>query len=75
MNTKNIVGIIDRFEREYAVIELDNKIISINKNQVPPGAKEGDSINISTDYKITLNKLKTDERKNSIDKLMKELYK
>ncbi len=49
-------GIIDRFEGNFAVVELeDKKMININKNILPKKAKEGDVINIEEDS-ITLNK-------------------
>ncbi|EKX81427.1 hypothetical protein CFSAN001628_000345 [Clostridium botulinum CFSAN001628] len=48
-------GIIDRFEENFAIIELeDKKMINIDKNIIPKKAKEGDVINIEGDI-ITLN--------------------
>lgn len=39
--------IIDRFEGEYAVVELDNKkFVNIPKEALPPDVKDGDVIEI-----------------------------
>lgn len=46
--------IIDRFEGDFAVVELDNKqIIDVPKILLPENAKEGDILNISIDEKAT----------------------
>lgn len=38
--------IIDRFEGDFAVIEMDDTTFNFPKNLLPPDAKEGDVINI-----------------------------
>lgn len=46
--------IIDRFEEDYAIVELENKkMISMPKELIPKGAKEGMVINISIDLDET----------------------
>lgn len=41
---------IDRFEGEYAIVELeDREMVEIPRIILPPGAKEGDILNISID--------------------------
>jgi hypothetical protein len=61
--------IIDRFEGEFAVVELpDRTMVNIPKILVP-GAKEGDVLNITIDSEAT------DDRKNKIMKLMDEVWK
>lgn len=61
--------IIDRFEEEFVVAELENKqMINIPKAIVPKNAKEGDIISIEVDvYEST-------ERKKKINNLMEELW-
>ena len=45
--------IIDRFEGEYAVVEIDkDKFVNLPKILVP-GAKEGDVVKIVVDHDIT----------------------
>lgn len=51
--------IIDRFEGEFAIVELENKkMIDMPIILLPPDAKEGDIINISIDQIETENKRK-----------------
>ena len=60
--------IIDRFEGDYAVVELpDQSFIDVPKSLFP-GAKENDVIDISIDKKST------DERKQRIQDLMDSLF-
>ncbi|MDD3840920.1 MAG: DUF3006 domain-containing protein [Clostridia bacterium] len=61
--------IIDRFEGDYAVVELpDMSTVDMSKQLLPEGAKEGDVISISIDIEETKN------RKEKIEKLMDELW-
>lgn len=56
--------IIDRFEGEYAVVELENKeTIDILRKALPPEAKEGDVIKIFIDKEETENREKRIEDK------------
>lgn len=60
--------IIDRFEGEYAIVELEiGKFVSIPKILVP-NAKEGDVITISIDVEETKN------RKEHIQKLVDSVF-
>lgn len=63
--------IIDRFEGEYALIEMNRKIFHIPKVLVPKGAKEGDVIKIV----ITVDKEATEKRKESVAQLANDLFK
>ncbi len=55
-------GVIDRFEGEYAVVELeDGKIINIDKIKLPIGIGEGMVIQIAKS--ITINIEETKKRK------------
>ncbi|CBZ05517.1 DUF3006 domain-containing protein [Clostridium botulinum] len=68
-------GIIDRFEENFAIIELeDKKMINIDKNIIPKKAKEGDVINIEGDI-ITLNGKERERLKKEIDELTEDMWK
>lgn len=69
-----MTGIIDRFEGEFAVVELENmKMINIEKNKIPKEAEEGYVINIED--VITVNYAETEKRRNNIENLMEDLWK
>lgn len=60
--------IIDRFEGEYAVVEIETgKCINIPKILVP-NSKEGDVVNIGIDEK------ETEDRKKYIQDLMNNVF-
>lgn len=60
--------IIDRFEGDYAVVEIEiGKCVNIPKILIP-NAKEGDTIKIEIDKKETL------ERKKHIQELMNNVF-
>ena len=62
--------IIDRFEENYAVVELsDKKTVDLPLELVPEGGKEGDVLDITIDYK------ETDKRKEEIENLMEDMWK
>ena len=66
-------GIIDRFEGQYAVVELsDGKMIDIDRAQLPAEAEEGMVIDISSS--ITINLDETKRRKEEIEKLTEDLW-
>jgi len=66
-------GIIDRFEGDYAVVELeDGKMLNINKIKLPTGVEEGMTIHISE--VITIDKAETLKRKKEIEKLTEDLW-
>lgn len=61
--------IIDRFENEYALVEMENKtIVSLPKILLPINAKEGDILEIS------ILKNLTEQRRKEIKKLSDELW-
>ncbi|WPC41892.1 DUF3006 domain-containing protein [Clostridium sp. JS66] len=69
-----MTGIIDRFEGEFAVVELENmKMINIEKNKIPKEAEEGYVINIED--VITVNYVETEKRKSNIESLTEDLWK
>lgn len=60
--------VIDRFEGEYAVVEIEiGETVNIPKVLVP-NAKEGDIVNIEVD------KNETTKRKKHINKLMNKVF-
>jgi hypothetical protein len=60
---------IDRFEGEYAVVELEDKtMIDIPKCALPVEANEGDIISVEID------KDETEKRKQYINKLMNDIW-
>lgn len=68
-------GIIDRFEENFAIVELDDKtMVNIDKNIIPKKAKEGDVINIEGDS-ITLNKKESRILKKEIEELTEDMWK
>lgn len=67
-------GIIDRFEEEYAVIELsDGSFKEINKIYLPQEIKEGDCI-VITNNQISLDLEENQKRKSRIKNLMEDLF-
>ncbi|MGB9804516.1 DUF3006 domain-containing protein [Desulfofundulus sp.] len=62
--------IIDRFEGDWAVIEFGRKTFNIPKVLIPPGAREGDVINIY----ITLDRESTGTRAETVKRLAEELF-
>lgn len=59
---------IDRFEGEYAVVELENMdMINIPKEILPEGTKEGDILEVS------INKDETEEREKRIEEKFNRL--
>lgn len=61
--------IIDRFEGDYAVVELNNKeMADLPKTLLPEGSKEGDILN------ITIDQNETTKRIERIKKLTQDLW-
>jgi len=60
---------IDRFEGDFAVVELlDGKFVNIPRSAIPKEAKEGDVIQVNID------KNETDKRRSSIEEKMSKLF-
>lgn len=61
--------IIDGFEGNFAVVELENKVlVNMPKELIPQGAKEGDILDIHIDQE------ETQRRKKKIKRLMEDLW-
>lgn len=60
---------IDRFEGDYAVVELeDRQMVDLPKALVPSDANEGDIL------EITVNRDETEKRRRRIEKLTEDLW-
>ena len=67
-------GIIDRFEGNIAVVELENRTFeNVPKEKLPPNAKEGDVIIIESGS-IRLDEKETKRLKDEIESLMDDLF-
>lgn len=66
-------GIIDRFEEEFVVIEIDGKIEDYPRHSIPSEAEVGDVLIIDGDV-ITIDKDETEKRRKRISKLMVDLW-
>lgn len=61
--------IIDRFEGEFAIVELENKeVIDMPIDLVPKDAKEGDIL------EVRIDKEETEKRKKAISSLTEGLW-
>ncbi|OPJ55586.1 DUF3006 domain-containing protein [Alkalithermobacter paradoxus] len=68
-------GIIDRFETNVAIVELENKeFIHISKDILPHNCKEGDVIFLLRDGKVKIDYIETEKLKKDIDNLIDELF-
>jgi hypothetical protein len=66
--------IIDRFEGDFAVCEKhDRTMVTIRRDKLPTGAKEGDVLIIEGDS-IRIDVTETEKRKKRADDLMKGLW-
>lgn len=68
--------IIDRFEGNYAICEDEERgIFAIEIVELPKGIKEGSLLNISDSGIISIDKKKTDDRREKIKNMQKDLWK
>ena len=66
-------GIIDRFEGDIAVVEIDGENVDMPKASMPKGAKAGDALVMDGD-KITIDVEATKALRKEIEQLMDELF-
>jgi ribosomal protein L21E len=66
-------GIIDRFEGDIVVIEIDGKTKDFPKSIFPNEAEVGDVVNIDGD-KVTVDKKATEKLRKEIEDLMNEVW-
>lgn len=69
----NLKGIIDRFEGEFAVVEIDGATHDFKKSMFPKEAEVGDVVEITGD-KVTVLKEETKKRRKEIEDLMDEVW-
>ncbi len=71
-------GIVDRFEGEFVVIEIDGVITNISKELVAEDVEEGDVVNINVEdgniVSVVLNQEDTRSRKQYIEDLTKDMW-
>ncbi|NLN41881.1 MAG: DUF3006 domain-containing protein [Clostridiales bacterium] len=68
-------GVIDRFEGEWAIVEMDDgQFIDIPMETLPPDAKEGNVIYIDEDGRISILAEETLERRKRVQDLMDKLF-
>ncbi|MEN6460154.1 MAG: DUF3006 domain-containing protein [Syntrophomonas sp.] len=68
-----IKGIIDRFEDDLVIIEIEGENKLVKRSDIPPEAREGDIV-VFSHNKWIIDKDATTDRKNNIDKLANELW-
>jgi hydrogenase maturation factor len=66
-------GVVDRFENEVAIIEIDGMTREISKASLPEDIKVGDAI-IIDNGEVRLDRAETSKRKKEIQQLMDELF-
>ncbi|MEQ8237377.1 MAG: DUF3006 domain-containing protein [Syntrophomonadaceae bacterium] len=67
-------GIIDRFEGQYALVEIAGNIRSISRRRLPEEAREGDVI-VLQGRKWKVDQEATQERQNYLAELAENLWK
>ena len=68
-------GVIDRFEGDYAIIELSDRTIkNIRRSLLPYEAKEGDVIEMNEHGEVRIDEDETDDMKKEIEKLMDDVW-
>lgn len=74
IGVRKMIGVIDRFEGEYAVVELDDgKMKNIEIALLPPEVAEG-TVLVIDDDNIYVDKDETERRKEKAEKLLDDLF-
>lgn len=68
-----MIGIIDRFEEDYCIIEVDGRTRDIHRNLVEPTAKAGDIVEWDGSKWVT-NQQMTHKRSKEIQTLMNDVW-
>lgn len=67
-------GIVDRFEGNYAVIELENgRMVNVDTGQIVEGVEEGDCVRLDGSIWV-VDLEETKSRKSEIEKLMEDVF-
>ena len=73
-----MLGIVDRFEGKYIVVEVEDRIYNAKKNILEEELKEGDVVNLEIRDGIVIsikkNIQETQKRKEYIKKLSKDMW-
>ena len=73
-----MLGIVDRFEGKYIVVEVEDKIYNVKKDISKEELKEGDVVNLEIRDKIVIsikkNLQETQKRKEYIKNLSKDIW-
>lgn len=68
-------GVVDRFEGDFAVVEMDSgEIINIQKFKIPYETAEGDVLEINNKHKCIRNIEETEKRRREIEELTKDIW-
>ena len=68
-------GVIDRFEGDWAIVEMDDgEFIEIELDTLPSNAEEGSVIYIYEDGRILLATQETHDRRKKVQDLMDKLF-
>ena len=66
---------LDRFEGDYAICEDDaQRQHEIHKAKLPPNAKLGDILRLSSEGKLIVDDAETARRKQTISRLQRKLF-
>lgn len=67
-------GVIDRFEGDYAILELeDRNMIEVRRGAIPQHAKEGDVL-VQVNGQYIIDSKETERRKAEIEALSQKLW-
>lgn len=73
-----MLGIVDRFEGKYILVEVEDKIYNVKKDISKEELKEGDVVNLEIRDKIVIsikkNLQETQKRKEYIKNLSKDMW-
>ena len=73
-----MLGIVDRFEGKYIVVEVEDKIYNVKKDISKENLQEGDVVNLEIRDKIVIsikkNLQETQKRKEYIKNLSKDMW-
>ncbi|MED5072957.1 DUF3006 domain-containing protein [Anoxybacillus geothermalis] len=67
---RKVKGIIDRFEGDIAVVEIDKKTLDLPKTIFPKETDVGDVVIIE----VTIDKKETEKLRKEIEELMNEVF-
>lgn len=66
-------GIIDQFEEDWVIVEIDGETKDFPRSRFPKEAKVGDVVNISSN-RITVLQDETEKLRQEIEQLMEDVW-